>query len=74
MATSVALGYYAICFPNPIGTSGGAKVVSTINTGFNLNSALLPQSCLGFSLTILTGTLSALPESRALAAAVSATA
>jgi hypothetical protein len=52
MANTVATGYYAICFPNPIGTSGSTKIISAINTGnLNPNSALLPQSCLGISLT-----------------------
>ena len=52
MAANVTNGYYAICFPNPIGTSGGNIVTSTINLGFNLKAALLPQSCLGISLTV----------------------
>jgi hypothetical protein len=58
MATTVALGFYAICFPNPIGTSGGASYQSTLNTGFSAKSSLLPQSCLGITLTTLTGTAS----------------
>lgn len=52
MANNVPTGYYAICFPNPIGTSGGNVITSIINTGFNLKAALLPQSCLGISLTV----------------------
>lgn len=52
MSASVATGYYAICFPNPIGTSGGNVISSTINTGgLNPKTSLLPQSCLGLSLT-----------------------
>ena len=58
MAATVALGYYAICFPNPIGTSGAVSILSTINTGFSAKSALLPQSCLGLTLTVVTVTAS----------------
>jgi hypothetical protein len=60
MATSVATGYYAICFPNPIGTSGGNVQSSTVinAANFSIKSALLPQSCLGIALTTLTGTAS----------------
>jgi hypothetical protein len=52
MAATVATGFYAICFPNPIGTSGGNAYTSGSNTLFDQKSALLPQSCLGLSLTV----------------------
>jgi hypothetical protein len=48
------VGYYAICFPNPIGTSGGNIISSAINTGgLNPKTSLLPQSCLGISVTLV---------------------
>lgn len=52
MAATVASGFYAICFPNPIGTSGGNAYTSVVNTLFDAKSALLPQSCLGLSLGV----------------------
>lgn len=63
MAATVAAGYYAICFPNPIGTSGGNSITSAINTGgLNPKSALLPQSCLGLSLTITVASTNPYPS------------
>lgn len=53
MAATVAVGYYAICFPNPIGTSGINIVTLVGGTILNTKTALLPQSCLGIHLTVL---------------------
>jgi len=57
-----ALGYYAICFPNPIGTTGGNLVNSLPSPAtFVSKTNMLPQSCLGISITLLAAAADASP-------------